>query len=133
MMNQMNAMNPNMAQMNPQMPTQMMGGQMPMPHMNQQNSMMGMNSINQQINQPTNQNQIPMQNVVGGATTSQQQQQQQQPQQDAERNRFIAELEFVQCLANPNYICFLAQHGYFKKPEFINYIKYLEVRSILRL
>ena len=52
---------------------------------------------------------------------------QMQPQQDAERNRFIAELEFVQCLANPNYICFLAQHGYFKKPEFINYLSYLEV------
>merc|ERR1712228_493564 len=61
-----------------------------------------------------------------GVGVGTQQQQQQQPQQDAERNRFIAELEFVQCLANPNYICFLAQHGYFKKPEFINYIKYLE-------
>ena len=53
----------------------------------------------------------------------------QQAPQDAERVRFIAELEFVQCLANPNYICFLAQHGYFKKPEFINYMEYLKVRS----
>ena len=55
----------------------------------------------------------------------------QQAPQDAERVRFIAELEFVQCLANPNYICFLAQHGYFKKPEFINYMEYLKVASIL--
>ena len=52
---------------------------------------------------------------------------QQTPQQDQEKNRFIAELEFVQCLANPNYICFLAQNGYFKKPEFINYMEYLKV------
>ena len=56
-------------------------------------------------------------------------QQSTQSQQDGERTRFIAELEFVQCLANPNYICFLAQHEYFKKPEFINYIKYLEVNT----
>ena len=53
--------------------------------------------------------------------------QQQQPPQDQERVRFVAELEFVQCLANPNYICFLAQNGYFKKPEFINYMEYLKV------
>ena len=55
-------------------------------------------------------------------------QQPQPPPQDQERVRFIAELEFVQCLANPNYICFLAQNGYFKKPEFINYMDYLKVR-----
>ena len=55
----------------------------------------------------------------------------QQAPQDAERVRFIAELEFVQCLANPNYFCFLAQHGYFKKPEFINYMEYLKVASFL--
>jgi len=28
--------------------------------------------------------------------------------------RFQVELEFVQCLANPNYLNFLAQRGYFK-------------------
>ena len=55
---------------------------------------------------------------------------QQTPQQDQEKNRFIAELEFVQCLANPNYICFLAQNGYFKKPEFINYMEYLKVNHM---
>ena len=54
-------------------------------------------------------------------------QQQNQQQQDVEKTRFIAELEFVQCLANPNYICFLAQNGYFKKQEFINYMEYLKV------
>ena len=52
---------------------------------------------------------------------------QNQQQQDVEKTRFIAELEFVQCLANPNYICFLAQNGYFKKQEFINYMEYLKV------
>jgi mediator of RNA polymerase II transcription subunit 31 len=35
------------------------------------------------------------------------------------------ELEFVQCLANPNYLNFLAQRGYFKENAFINYLKYL--------
>jgi len=54
------------------------------------------------------------------------QQQQMNLAQDQERNRFIAELEFVQCLANPSYLNFLAQEGYLKKPEFINYLKYLE-------
>lgn len=28
--------------------------------------------------------------------------------------RFQVELEFVQCLSNPNYLNFLAQRGYFK-------------------
>jgi len=40
--------------------------------------------------------------------------------------RFQIELEFVQCLANPNYLNFLAQRGYLKEPAFINYLKYLE-------
>ncbi|KAK7087173.1 mediator of RNA polymerase II transcription subunit 31-like [Littorina saxatilis] len=39
--------------------------------------------------------------------------------------RFQVELEFVQCLANPNYLNFLAQRGYFKEQNFINYLKYL--------
>lgn len=127
-------MNPNMNHPNMN-PNQMMPNQNP--HMNMtpqmmnqgQNSMMNpMNAMaqpNTQIGQTQNTSQNPM-NQMQGVVGSQQQQQ--QPQQDAERNRFIAELEFVQCLANPNYICFLAQHGYFKKPEFINYIKYLEVK-----
>ncbi|XP_045172715.1 mediator of RNA polymerase II transcription subunit 31-A-like [Mercenaria mercenaria] len=40
--------------------------------------------------------------------------------------RFQTELEFVQCLANPNYLNFLAQRGYFKDTNFINYLKYLQ-------
>ncbi|XP_073421665.1 mediator of RNA polymerase II transcription subunit 31 isoform X1 [Dendrobates tinctorius] len=41
------------------------------------------------------------------------------------RIRFQLELEFVQCLANPNYLNFLAQRGYFKEKPFVNYLKYL--------
>ncbi|WWC62947.1 uncharacterized protein I303_105545 [Kwoniella dejecticola CBS 10117] len=40
--------------------------------------------------------------------------------------RFQAELEFVQCLSNPQYIHSLATQGYFQKQSFINYLKYLE-------
>ncbi|XP_055379763.1 mediator of RNA polymerase II transcription subunit 31-A isoform X3 [Condylostylus longicornis] len=39
--------------------------------------------------------------------------------------RLQIELEFVQCLGNPNYLNFLAQRGYFKDQTFINYLKYL--------
>ncbi|XP_077301001.1 mediator complex subunit 31 [Arctopsyche grandis] len=45
--------------------------------------------------------------------------------EDQNRLRFQVELEFVQCLANPNYIHFLAQRGYFKEQKFINYLKHL--------
>lgn len=45
--------------------------------------------------------------------------------EEKERLRFQIELEFVQCLANPNYLNFLAQRGYFKERNFINYLKYL--------
>ncbi|OXB79111.1 UNVERIFIED_CONTAM: hypothetical protein H355_005987 [Colinus virginianus] len=60
------------------------------------------------------------------------------------RLRFQLELEFVQCLANPNYLnceylmqdpekllfnslisTVLAQRGYFKDKAFVNYLKYL--------
>ncbi|XP_047135451.1 mediator of RNA polymerase II transcription subunit 31-A [Hydra vulgaris] len=44
---------------------------------------------------------------------------------DDEKNRFIVELEFVQCLANPHYLTFLAQRGYFDSSPFVNYLKYL--------
>lgn len=72
---------------------------------------------------------------------------------DQNRLRFQIELEFVQCLANPNYLnckyklhktkykktkqtknrylnlknllSVLAQRGYFKDPVFVNYLKYL--------
>lgn len=45
--------------------------------------------------------------------------------EDAQKLRFQVELEFVQCLANPNYLHFLAQRGFFKDSSFINYLKYL--------
>jgi mediator of RNA polymerase II transcription subunit 31 len=45
--------------------------------------------------------------------------------EDEDRKRFQIELEFVQSLANPNYLNFLAQRGYFKSETFINYLKYL--------
>lgn len=55
----------------------------------------------------------------------------QQPQQpkildeNDETTRFQIELEFVQSLANPNYLNYLAQRGYFKQPTFLNYLRYL--------
>lgn len=44
---------------------------------------------------------------------------------EATRRRFQIELEFVQSLANPSYLNYLAQRGYFKQPSFLNYLKYL--------
>lgn len=43
--------------------------------------------------------------------------------------RFQIELEFVQCLANPNYLNFLAQRGFFKDKSFCNYLSYLQYWS----
>ncbi|VDM35893.1 unnamed protein product [Hydatigera taeniaeformis] len=40
--------------------------------------------------------------------------------------RFQIELEFVQSLGNPDYLTFLAQQGCFEKPEFVNYLSYLQ-------
>ena len=53
------------------------------------------------------------------------------PDQESEKDklRFQVELEFVQCLGNPNYLNFLAQRGYFKDPAFINYLSYLQYWS----
>jgi len=45
--------------------------------------------------------------------------------EDQQKLRFQIELEFVQCLANPNYLNFLAQREFFKDQAFINYLKYL--------
>mmetsp|Transcript_47446 Transcript_47446/g.80973 ORF Transcript_47446/g.80973 Transcript_47446/m.80973 type:complete len:160 (+) Transcript_47446:162-641(+) len=42
-----------------------------------------------------------------------------------DRDRFIAELEFVQCLSSPGYIHYLAQNKYFDKPGFNNFLVYL--------
>ena len=35
------------------------------------------------------------------------------------------EMEFVQSLANPNYLHFLAQRGFMKDPCFVSYLSYL--------
>lgn len=40
--------------------------------------------------------------------------------------RWEVELEFVQSLANTQYLSYLVQQGYLKSPEFLNYIKYLQ-------
>ncbi|WWC88316.1 uncharacterized protein L201_003224 [Kwoniella dendrophila CBS 6074] len=40
--------------------------------------------------------------------------------------RFQAELEFIQCLSNPQYLHSLATQGYFAKETFINYLNYLQ-------
>lgn len=45
--------------------------------------------------------------------------------EEGQKMRFQIELEFVQCLANPNYLNFLAQRGVFKEQTMINYLKYL--------
>ncbi|GLT39884.1 hypothetical protein SLA2020_140510 [Shorea laevis] len=45
---------------------------------------------------------------------------------DDGRQRFSLELEFVQCLANPTYIHYLAQNRYFEDEAFIGYLKYLQ-------
>jgi mediator of RNA polymerase II transcription subunit 31 len=45
---------------------------------------------------------------------------------DTSGNRFQIELEFVQCLANPNYLNFLAQRKYLQMPQFVAYLKYLQ-------
>ncbi|CAF0719659.1 unnamed protein product [Brachionus calyciflorus] len=42
-----------------------------------------------------------------------------------QRKRFLVELEFVQCLANPNYLHYLAKQGMFENDSFKNYLKYL--------
>lgn len=40
--------------------------------------------------------------------------------------RFALELEFVQCLANPHYINWLAQHRYLDDPAFVRFLDYLQ-------
>jgi mediator of RNA polymerase II transcription subunit 31 len=39
--------------------------------------------------------------------------------------RFVRELEFVQCLANPEYLEYLLKQHFFADPAFINYLQYL--------
>merc|ERR1711904_551651 len=40
--------------------------------------------------------------------------------------RLKAELEFVQLLANPQYLNYLAQNNYFSDPAFVSYLEYLK-------
>ncbi|TYZ64570.1 hypothetical protein PybrP1_008637 [[Pythium] brassicae (nom. inval.)] len=40
--------------------------------------------------------------------------------------RFQIELEFIQCLASPAYLNFLAINRYFDNPAFMNYLAYLK-------
>lgn len=51
--------------------------------------------------------------------------QEHQQQDDEEKVRFQVELEFVQCLANPAYLNYLAQFRFFSDPSFVAYLKYL--------
>ena len=39
--------------------------------------------------------------------------------------RFMQDLEFLQCLANPFYLKYLSNMGYFDDDNFVNYLKYL--------
>ncbi|KAL1600781.1 Mediator of RNA polymerase II transcription subunit 31 [Paraconiothyrium brasiliense] len=41
-------------------------------------------------------------------------------------SRFELELEFVQCLANPAYLNYLAQQKILDKPDFVAYLGYLQ-------
>lgn len=44
----------------------------------------------------------------------------------AGHSRFTLELEFVQSLANPYYLNYLASQKYFDDPAFVNYLDYLQ-------
>lgn len=48
-----------------------------------------------------------------------------QPERQANRELFHTELEFVQGLANPFYLYYLARYGYMEDPAFLNYLNYL--------
>ena len=44
----------------------------------------------------------------------------------SDRERLQIEHEFVQNLANPSYLHYLAQHRYFEDEQFMHFLKYLE-------
>ena len=44
----------------------------------------------------------------------------------SDRERLQIEHEFVQNLANPSYLHYLAQHRYFQDEQFMHFLKYLE-------
>ena len=45
---------------------------------------------------------------------------------NSEELRFFVEAEFVQALANIDYVVWLAKEGYFEDTSFLNFLKYLE-------
>ncbi|KAJ8906769.1 hypothetical protein NDN08_003257 [Rhodosorus marinus] len=45
---------------------------------------------------------------------------------DEDQIRFETELEFVQCLASPGYLHYLAQNRFFEDKDFLDYLKYLQ-------
>mmetsp|Transcript_61880 Transcript_61880/g.127990 ORF Transcript_61880/g.127990 Transcript_61880/m.127990 type:complete len:134 (-) Transcript_61880:292-693(-) len=47
-------------------------------------------------------------------------------EEDTDRQKFLVELEFVQSLANPHYIGWLASEGYLRDEKFIRYLDYLQ-------
>eukprot|EP00189_Rhodosorus_marinus_P005154 CAMPEP_0113968302 /NCGR_PEP_ID=MMETSP0011_2-20120614/9448_1 /TAXON_ID=101924 /ORGANISM="Rhodosorus marinus" /LENGTH=234 /DNA_ID=CAMNT_0000981357 /DNA_START=215 /DNA_END=919 /DNA_ORIENTATION=- /assembly_acc=CAM_ASM_000156 len=47
-------------------------------------------------------------------------------QVDKDQIRFETELEFVQCLASPGYLHYLAQNRFFEDKDFLDYLKYLQ-------
>lgn len=49
---------------------------------------------------------------------------------ESSKLRFMMDLEFVEGLANPRYLNFLAVEQNFTKPSFLNYIRYLQVCTI---
>jgi mediator of RNA polymerase II transcription subunit 31 len=45
---------------------------------------------------------------------------------NSEELRFFVEAEFVQALANIDYVVWLAKQGYFEDSAFLNFLQYLE-------
>jgi hypothetical protein len=53
---------------------------------------------------------------------------------NSEELRFFVEAEFVQALANIDYVVWLAKQDYFEDEAFLNFLKYLneKVREVLK-
>jgi mediator of RNA polymerase II transcription subunit 31 len=39
--------------------------------------------------------------------------------------QFLQDSEFVQALANPDYVVWIAREGYLRRGDFVNYLQYL--------
>ncbi|KAL3143943.1 hypothetical protein ABBQ32_003758 [Trebouxia sp. C0010 RCD-2024] len=44
----------------------------------------------------------------------------------SDEKRFMLELEFIQCLSNPQYLNWLSQNRFFEDPAFVQYLAYLQ-------